>query len=423
MLVACPNCGGTANIQAGALSKGLATCRYCTAYIVVATSEHPMQQAIAKEKAKLRIKRKENSLSVTGRRPFGGGGRLDKRECVIGGVAGLYVFPHLLGSDSSPLAAFVLAFLVFFIVGVVASFFRFYSPPLVLTEFELKTGLFGATDFLREEVRQIYAVATVLTSGKPGEKGSLHNNICVLTRDGRREVVFGPAKSIEIALAIEQVLEDEMGLYNLRVKGDERTENSGFKPPASQSEDSKWCEVCGAALKPTSSDWDRGFTHCFYCDHLFALYKDGGQAVVLGEGTYAVSIVEDDAGVFLVEAELPFYLDPSAAEVRIGSSRSAQQEVVPFSEVRGVCVRTVGGLDFSGGGMIQRMKEAQARSGEVTVGEIFGAAFTDIGSVSYSILLQMRSGLDRVLVAELSNAQAALQLKDKLQSVIRTLAT
>ena len=71
--------------------------------------------------------------------------------------------------------------------------------------------------------------------------------------------------------------------------------------------------------------------------------------------------------------------------------------------------------------MIRRMKEAQARSGTVTVGEIYGAAFCDIESVSYSVLLQMHSELDRVLVSDISDAQAALQLKDKIQSAMRTL--
>ena len=431
MLIACPNCGGTADIRGDAVAKGLATCRYCQACVVVATSEHPLQQKIDKEKKKLIIRRKGNRVSVTGRRPWGGGGRLDKRECVIGGIAGLFIFPYLASGGAGFLGSVIGAFVVFLLVGVIASVFRFYSPPLVLTEFELKPGLLGASNFLREEVRQLYAVATVIVSGGPGDDGSLHNNVCVLTRDGLREVVFGPAKSIEVALAIEQVLEEELGLYNLRVKGDERTENETTKTGALEAQsslqsfrrgDSMPCEVCAAMLAPSSRDWDRGFTNCFYCDHLFALYQDGGQNVVLGDDSYVVSIEEDEAGRLMVGAELPFWVDPMAAEVRVGRPSPEQQEVVPFADVRGVCVRTVGGLNLSGGGgMIRRMKEAQARSGVVSVGEIYGAALCDIESVSYSVLLQMHFGIDRVLVSDISDAKAALQLKEKIQSAIRSI--
>ena len=140
MLAACPNCGGTAEIKNEAIREGLATCTYCHAHIVVASSEHPLQLKIEAEKAKLKIRRKGDTLSITGRRPFGGGQRLDLRECVIGSVPGIYVCGTVFLSSGNPLAALIAGFVVFLLVGVVASFFRFYSPPNQLL-FEALLGL------------------------------------------------------------------------------------------------------------------------------------------------------------------------------------------------------------------------------------------------------------------------------------------
>lgn len=428
MLIACPNCGGTADIQKEAIQTGLATCEYCAACIVVATSEHPLQQQIDKEKKKLIIRRKADSLSVTGRRPFGGGGRLDLRECIVGGIAAMAVFPYLVSGGSGFLGSILAALVVFLLVGVIASFFRFYSPPVVLTQFELKPGLLGATDFLREEIRQIYAAATIFTTGQQGDTGTLHNNVCVLTRQGCREIVFGPAKSIAMALAVEQILETELGLYNLRVKGDERSdtldspleESPQMPVKSAEGKVLTTCEVCAAKLEPTSADWDKGYTNCFYCDHLFALYDGQAQEVILGEDSALVRMQQSSTGELVVQGQLRFTIDPGSKEVRLNIENQSTPEIIPFSEIRGVCVRTVGGLDLSGGtSMMQRMKEAQARSGEVSVNEIYGAALMNIAKVSYSVLLQMKSGFDRVLVAELTDANFALQLKGRMQSFIK----
>ncbi len=424
MLAACPNCGGTAEIKNEAIREGLATCTYCHAHIVVASSEHPLQLKIEAEKAKLKIRRKGDTLSITGRRPFGGGQRLDLRECVIGSVPGIYVCGTVFLSSGNPLAALIAGFVVFLLVGVVASFFRFYSPPLILTPFQLESGLLGANDYLRDEIRQLYAVSTILDGDRPGSVSTVHHNICVLARDGRREIIFGPARTIEIALAIEQVLEDELGLYNLRVKGDERTETVDSDRPRQTLKlgDTMVCQVCAAESKPSAEDWKRGFLNCDYCDHLSALYEEGGARVVLGDETLSVVFRESDAGLIYVDAPIPFVVDPSVRELRFGEPEQDNEDRVAFSDVQGVSIRRVGGLGpASSGGVIDRMKYAQARSGRISSDEIFGAALNlNIEDTTYSLMLHMRAGLDRVLVADLTDAKAAFDLKSRLDRVFST---
>jgi len=413
MLAACPNCGGTADIQGEAIRLGLATCTYCDAFIVVGTSEHPLQKRIEAEKARLKIRRVGDTLSVTGRRPWGGGARLDARELKIGGVFGVMAFFMSVGGAGLG-AAVMLGLTVTFFMGIAASFFRFYSPPLVLDAVELKSGLLGADDYRREDIRQLYAVATVIGGGGPRDDGQLHNNICVLGRDGRREVVFGPAKNIEIALAIEQVLEDELGLYNLRVKGDERTAMSTPSRDVRTLREggSLTCETCGAGFSSGPADWQRGFIHCPYCEHLVGLYEDGGEGVVLGESENRVSL--NEVGSLLeIDAAVKAVIDPVSSEIRQGEGASI--DTIAFSDIAAVRVRRVGGLQLSGGsGVVQRMKQVQARSGDVSAGEIFGAAFSDMASDSYSVLLQMKEGLDRVLVGNLQSAREALELRGRV---------
>lgn len=417
MRTACPNCGGTAEIQGEAIRLGLATCTYCDACIVVGSSEHPLQQRIAAEKAKLKIRRVGNTLSITGRRPWGGGARLDSRELLIGGAFGAMAF-FMSCAGAGPMGGLLIGVMVTFFMGIVASFFRLYSPPLVLDSAQLKSGLLGANDYLREDIRQLYAVATVLGSGGPKDKGQLHNNICVLGRDGRREIIFGPAKNIEIALAIEQVLEDELGLYNLRVKGDERTKMSthGRNVQAPQEGGALSCETCGVSFASSPADWQRGFIHCPYCEHLVGLYKDGGEGVVLGESAARVALNEVSEGILEIDAAVKVVIDSASAEIRQGDEPSV--DVVPFSDIVGVGVRRVGGLQTGGSGIVQRMKHVQARSGAVSAEEIFGAAFIDIQTETYSVMLQVKNGLDRVLVANFESGREALELKNRVAAAL-----
>ena len=64
------------------------------------------------------------------------------------------------------------------------------------------------------------------------------------------------------------------------------------------------------------------------------------------------------------------------------------------------------------------MKHVQARSGEVSAGEIFGAAFIDIQTETYSVMLQVKSGLDRVLVANFKSGREALELKERVEAAL-----
>ena len=412
MLVACPNCGGTATIADNAVREGLAKCSYCDAFIVVASSEHPLQKRIETEKKNLKVKRKGNRLSVTGRRPFGGGGRADKREVVIGCILGLLSLPFL-GGDI--VASLIFGAFIALLGMVVASWFRFYSPPLVLEEGWLHSGLLGAESFMVEDIRQLFSVTAVYQGGSPGDKGSVHHNLCILTHTGHRETIFGPAKNIEIVLAIEQLLEDELGLYNLRVKGDEQA------PPSSvevmRESGSMTCGICRAPINPTSEDWQRGFLNCPYCEHLTGLYKDGGEGVVLGESELKVALETTTEGVLVIDAPVPVRIDPGLREVHQGDGEHA--EVMSFDAVRSVGVRHVGGLKLAeSGGMVRRMKQAQARSGDISVGEVFASAFLNIEEDTYSVVLQMKSGLDRVLVSHFTDGREALDLKLKIESVL-----
>ena len=411
MLVACPNCGGTATIENDAIREGLAKCSYCDACIVVASSEHPLQRRIDAERKNLKIKREGERLSVTGRRPWGGGGRADTREVVIGCILGILSFPFLGGGfvESLVFAGFIALFGM-----IAASWFRFYSPPLVLDKGWLHSGLLGADSFMVDEIRQLFSVRAIYKSGKPGESGSVHNNLCILTQSGHRETIFGPAKNIEIVLAIEQLLEDELGLYNLRVKGDQQERPTNVS--VMRELGSTTCEVCGAQTEPTSEDWQRGFLNCSYCEHLTGLYHEGGEGVVLGESELKVALETQD-GILVIDAPVPIRIDPSRREVHQGDEGNT--EVMSFEDVRGVGVRHVGGLKLAeGGGIVRRMKQAQARSGDISVGEVFASAFLNIEEDTYSVVLLMKSGPDRVLVSNLPEGRDALNLRLKLESIL-----
>lgn len=412
MHVACPNCGGTASIANDAIREGLAKCSYCDAFIVVASSEHPLQKRIELEKKKLKIKRKGNHLSVTGRRPWGGGGRADKREVVIGSILGLVSLPFL-GGDL--VASLIFAGFIALFGMIAASWFRLYSPPLTLDKEWLHSGLLGAGSFMVEDIRQLFSVTAVYRGGNPGQSGSVHHNLCILTRSGHRETIFGPAKNIEIVLAIEQLLEDELGLYNLRVKGDAQAPASSVE--VMRESGSMTCGICRASITPTSEDWQRGFLNCPYCEHLTGLYREGGEGVVLGESELKVALETTEDGSLVLDAPVPIRIDPSRRELHQGDGETA--EVLSFEALRGVAVRHVGGLKLaSGGGMVSRMKQAQARSGEISVGEVFAAAFLNIEEDTYSVVLLMKEGLDRVLVSNLSDGRDALNIKTKVEALL-----
>ena len=90
-----------------------------------------------------------------------------------------------------------------------------------------------------------------------------------------------------------------------------------------------------------------------------------------------------------------------------------------FDAVRSVGVRHVGGLKLAeSGGMVRRMKQAQARSGDISVGEVFASAVLNIEEDTYSVVLQMKSGLDRVLVSHFTDGREALDLKLKIERVL-----
>jgi hypothetical protein len=52
------------------------------------------------------------------------------------------------------------------------------------------------------------------------------------------------------------------------------------------------------------------------------------------------------------------------------------------------------------------------------VGEVFASAFLNIEENTYSVVLLMKEGLDRVLVSNVSDGRDALNIKTKVEALL-----
>ena len=137
-----------------------------------------------------------------------------------------------------------------------------------------------------KDVRQIYTAVTIFRDPSDSRLLPLVG-VYVLTKDDKRIRLLGPLISEEVALYVEEILEMELGIFNLPVYGDQAIPGQprdvipeSPTPPASV--EGIQCEGCAAQLHETPKDRRHGYVVCKYCNGVTLIYDPGTSKPILG---------------------------------------------------------------------------------------------------------------------------------------------
>jgi hypothetical protein len=110
--------------------------------------------------------------------------------------------------------------------------------------------------------------------------------VFALTKDGRRIRLIWPLISKEAALYVEEILEVELGIFNLPVYGDPdipgQKRDVVPESPAPASVEGIQCEGCAARLHETPEETRQGYVVCRYCNGMTLIYEPGTSKPILG---------------------------------------------------------------------------------------------------------------------------------------------
>lgn len=177
--------------------------------------------------------------------------------------------------------AFVMA-LVATLAALVAQMMLFTksNPALILKDGILKTEVSRNQHHLETAVRDIKQL--YIATKKFGNLGHTHD-LYALLNDGKRIWLYGSFSNPDIALYIEELMEIEMGMFNLPVFGDAPADQHAESiPQAKIITTLDPCANCGADLNPADDDHKRGFTTCNYCNTVTLMYAPGAEKPLLG---------------------------------------------------------------------------------------------------------------------------------------------
>ena len=190
--------------------------------------------------------------------------------------------PVILNSDALFFSFCVVPFLALFIYLVVAQQLFPYLPVVQVKAGEIHpASSVNGSVVAVPDIRQIYAAVTTIT--ERSRQAADYCYVYVLTQDEKRRPLIGPIRNKEDALAIEELLEVELGLFQLPVYGDTdlpTTAPVAPEPTAVSSNEDLICMSCAASLMVTNQVQQQGYVVCDYCQGLTLLYRPDKKPVL-----------------------------------------------------------------------------------------------------------------------------------------------
>jgi hypothetical protein len=312
-------------------------------------------------------------------------------------------------------------FIGWFAISAVFGVLKKYLPPLTLDEEYVKSGMLMTAKLHRQDIRQIYTAVVNI------QRGNSHSfeacNVCVFTRDGEQSPLIGPVKNLEVGLAAEEILEKELGLFNLNVFGDNANPGSPFHPASAAEEtvprDNEHCDTCGSEVQFDEESRDVGYALCPHCQHITLYYAPGGEPI-LGPGDRSHSsgnTVQEEGGMLQVASDPAFFVDSDRKLVGWNPGQN-EMSLIPFDSIAHVGVRSVGGFTRTAG-LFKGLKSRMAHSGDITGGSLLlSMAGVSESSLKFSVVLHLKEGHPRVIVEDISNPSQAISIQRNVLDAI-----
>jgi hypothetical protein len=282
----CTICGANIIADDLAIRHELVTCSHCSTVLRITQKgmkEYEASILAREEPSGIRVKRGgPGRLSITAPRTQGAAAVINYRELKKGtkigvavavgiGLASGVISLLLTNIDlPNPISLFFCLVIPAVIISIFAVGMIHKSlPPLRLEGDLIHPSVLGTGQVATKNIQQIYTAVTNVLTGS-GDKSVVSCMVYALTQDGDRFPLIGPLDSQEAALYIEEILEVEIGIFNLPVYGDaDLPGQEGHMLPESPEVmpiKGLQCQSCAAELNETPEARRRGFLVCDYCE-------------------------------------------------------------------------------------------------------------------------------------------------------------
>lgn len=453
----CTMCAASLDADDLAIRRGIVTCQYCSTLLrITPKGTEAYQDEIEHRPPPPGIKvthASPNQVSITVPRSKGMASVINKREVIKGAkigtglilaLSGLIVLFGLaltliglpLGMALLPMACNV--FLWGIIPAILISIFIVGAAQKTLPPFEIKDdiiypSMMGSKKLHKNNVKQIYAAVAKLNTGQGEPVTSA--SIYALTENGKRVPLVGPVTDEEMALQLEEIIEVELGIFNLPVYGDadlprqtdlSKVESTAVPEPI----EDLVCDYCGIGLKETPEARKRGFIVCEHCTGLTLLYVPGSERPVLGlpeknlaDGQYRVEHKSQGLAIYPQKGDTTkpvlgvgkgkihsarlggSYRTIDLADVTLFQVREIPPDPDAKAELNLENVKNV--VNFFG-----NLKDSMAYSGEVDPENMLLNA---MGLTKYQLIVRLQDGRDFWLIKEIDDPREALFLVKTLE--------
>ena len=307
-------------------------------------------------------------------------------------------------------------------------------PTLTIQGDTIHPAVMGNPKLQKKEVKQIYAAVTRVNTGQ--ENPLVTTMVYALTENGKRVALLGPVGEAETGLQLEELIEVELGIFNLPVYGDadlpKQTDTAQLESPSvPQPMEVLVCDYCAADLQETPEARKRGFLVCAHCTGLTLLYEPGGDRPVLGlpkedlpAGQYRVD--PNDEGLVIFSrgssaANAIVTVDGAQLHTaRLGGAVQtlALADIAKF-QVREITEESASGSDLGNAINVVKffgnLKESMAYSGEVDPQKML---LNSLGMSTYQLIARMEDGRDYWLIKTIDDPREALYLAQVLTAVL-----
>ena len=432
MHLSCNNCGGTCSPNPTDLRQGVVECIYCGSLQAIQGYSVEADSKLKAARKKIHIKRKGEKVTISAPKSKQTTS-LNRREF---GIAALIttIGPTILGAFSGNFlnpfyflipTVFLPWLFITFILAIVVSKFFSHGPPVVLTPGLLTSNNLGANSYTEDEIKQIYTAKISMAAGQMFAIGPQVCNVCVLTTDGLQEVILGPIDDLAVALAAEEALENELGLFNLNVVGDvDLMHEHRYSTGNGESSVPEACSTCGSKIDFDEEAKKRGFIVCSHCQHISLLYGNGEQPI-LGDSystEVPVQTYQEGSKIFL-KGDTLFFIDPITKHVG-WIENNVEVDRIPWNKIASIGVRPSAG---SFRGISDRNQRSGAHSGstlglnplDALLGHLIEMTDDDV-EFGYAVILHPKGGHARTIQGSLEDPRFAFQIAEQVRAAIAT---
>ncbi|GEM_PF-4210580 len=359
MTLNCTQCGAPLQPTDAQIRSNIMTCNFCgTVLHLVEDGLEKYQNDLVQRKppADVTVKRyKDGGISIKAKLTEMGNDTQNRGQVsrsalyIILGATGLAGIVTLVFTGDFGLA--IIAVFSAFIAGLFLA--TSGKPAIIIRQGVLETQ--AATNWNHrftpiEKIRQLY-----ISTQSFGDFGTTHY-IYALLDNGNRIRVYGGFDDPEVAFYVEELLEVEMGLFNLPVFGDApitatQDNNVALEADIVIPEN---CANCGAPLGVTAQQQQRGFITCNFCSTITLLYAKDADKPLLG----LLSIDDPNLQFSITETDTSLTITDAKQELNIANGQLMGVSGNPEFFIKQVKQT---GTEFELGEMFDRLKNIEQR--------------------------------------------------------------